>query len=89
MKGLIYMEHSGSKLPGSWGIPALAVFVVIGGALLYYGYQKRDSKLGRAACGLGAGMLSKAIEHPKVAEILGPLQNLFQEQLAVAQKLLA
>ena len=83
------MEHPYIEAPGSWSILALGLFALVGGGLLHYGWQKRNSKVGQAFGTIGASMLSKAIEHPKAAEVLGPLYGFLKEQLSSPEKLLA
>ena len=83
------MERSTAVKSQSLRKATLIAFALVGVALLYYGWKKRDSKLGQVATSTGAGILFKALEHPYAAEILGPLRGLLKDQLAVAQKVLA
>ena len=61
---------------------------VIGGLLLWYGWERRSNVIGRTASAIGLSMLAKVLADPEIGGLLGPLQGLLSGPLEQAQKLL-
>lgn len=62
---------------------------IVGGLLLWYGWERRSNALGRTASSIGLSLLAKVLADPEIGGLLGPLQGLLSAPLAEAQKLLA
>lgn len=62
---------------------------IVGGLLLWYGWERRSNVIGRTASAIGLSMLSKVLADPEVGGLLGPLQGLLSGPLEQAQKLLS
>ena len=62
---------------------------IIGGLLLWYGWERRTGMLGRFSSTIGLSLLAKALSDPALGGLLGPLQGYFAAPIEAAQKLLA
>ena len=62
---------------------------IVGGLLLWYGWERRTGMLGRFSSTIGLSLLAKALSDPALGGLLGPLQEYFAAPIEAAQKLLA
>ena len=62
---------------------------ILGGLLLWYGWERRTRVLGRFSSTIGLSLLAKALSDPALGGMLGPLQGYLAAPLEAAQKLLA
>ena len=71
------------------GLPLVAIVSAIGGAmLLWYGWKRRSSRIGRLTSTLGMSLLARAVANPRIAGLLGPMQSFLTLPLTAAQKFL-
>ena len=61
---------------------------IIGGLLLWYGWERRTGILGRFSSTIGLSLLARALSDPVLGGLLGPLQGYFAAPIEAAQKLL-
>ncbi len=62
---------------------------IIGGLLLWYGWERRTGLLGLFSSTIGLSLLAKTPSDPALIGLLGPLQGYFAAPFEAAQKLLA
>ena len=79
--------------PSNSGKSKLSLFAVAsaiaGGLLLWYGWKRRTTKVGRLVSTAGISLLARALKNPALGGLLGPFQGMLEEPIAAAQKLLA
>ena len=87
------MSNAFSQQAPSGGRSKLSFFgvasAVVGGLLLWYGWERRTSTVGRFSSTIGLSLLAKALSNPAVGGFLGPMQGYLQGPIESAQKLLA
>jgi len=80
-------DSSSSRRSSSLSIFGVAT-AVVGGLLLWYGWNRRSTMLGRFTSTAGISLLARALSNPNVGGMLGPFQDLLKGPIAAAQKLL-